>query len=88
MKKTRFTETQIIGILKEQDSGIKIADICRKHGISDATFHNWKKRYGGLSVEELKRMKELEHENSRLKRLVADLSLDNQILKEINGKKW
>lgn len=88
MKKTRFTETQIIGILKEQDRGIKIADICRKHGISDATFHNWKKRYGGLSVEELKRMKELEHENSRLKRLVADLSLDNQILKEINGKKW
>lgn len=88
MKKTRFTESQIIGILKEQEIGLKVAEICRKHGISDATFHNWKKRYGGLTVDELKRMKELEYENSRLKTLVANLSLDNQILKEINGKKW
>lgn len=88
MKKTRFTESQIIGILKEQEGGLKVSEICRKHGISDATFHNWKKRYGGLTVDELKRMKELEYENSRLKRLVADLSLDNQILKEITGKKW
>lgn len=88
MKTTRFTEAQIIGILNEQESGQKVADICRKHGISDATFHNWKKKYGGLTVDELKRMKDLEAENARLKRLVADLSLDNQILKEINGKKW
>jgi len=88
MKKSRFTEAQIIGILNEQSSGLKVSDICRKHGISEATFHNWKSKYGGLTVDELKRLKELEAENLRLRRLVADLSLDNQILKEINGKKW
>ncbi|MCR6720279.1 MAG: transposase [Chitinophagaceae bacterium] len=88
MKKSRFTEAQIIGILNEQGSGLKVSEICRKHGISEATFHNWKSKYGGLSVDELKRLKELEAENLRLRRLVADLSLDNQILKEINGKKW
>lgn len=88
MKKSRFTEAQIIGILKEQEDGQKVVDICRKHGISDATFQNWKKKYGGLTVDELKRLKELESENARLKRLVADLSLDNQILKDINGKKF
>lgn len=88
MKKSRFTEAQIIGILNEQGSGLKVSEICRKHGISEATYHNWKSKYGGLSVDELKRLKELEAENLRLRRLVADLSLDNQILKEINGKKW
>ena len=88
MKKSRFTEAQIIGILNEQGSGLKVSEICRKHGISEATFHNWKSKYGGLTVDELKRLKELEAENLRLRRLVADLSLDNQILKEINGKKW
>lgn len=88
MKKSRFTEAQIIGILNEQGSGLKVSEICRKHGISEATFHNWKSKYGGLSVDELKRLKEPEAENLRLRRLVADLSLDNQILKEINGKKW
>jgi len=88
MKKSRFTEAQIIGILNEQSSGLKVSEICRKHGISEATFHNWKSKYGGLTVDELKRLKELEAENLRLRRLVADLSLDNQILKEINGKKW
>jgi len=88
MKKTRFTEEQIISILKEQDQGLKVAEICRKHGISDQTFHNWKKKYGGLSVDELRRLKELEQENSRLKRLVADQALDIQILKDVNSKKW
>jgi putative transposase len=89
MKKSRFTEEQIIAILKEQEmAGSKVADICRKHGLSEQTFHNWKKRYGGLTVEELRRMKELEQENSRLKRAVADLTLDVQILKDVNSKKW
>jgi putative transposase len=88
MKKSRFTEEQIIAILKEQDQGLKVAEICRKHGLSDQTFHNWKKKYGGLTVDELRRMKELEQENSRLKRAVAELTLDVQILKDINSKKW
>ena len=88
MKKSRFTEEQIIAILKEQDQGSKVSDICRKHGLSDQTFHNWKKKYGGLTVDELRRMKELEQENSRLKRAVADLTLDLQILKDVNSKKW
>ena len=88
MKKSRFSEEQIISILKEQDGGIKVADICRKHGISDQTFHNWKKKYDGLGVDELRRLKELEQENSRLKRLVADQALDIQILRDVNAKKW
>jgi putative transposase len=88
MKKSKFTEEQIISILKEQDQGLKVAEICRKHGIADQTFHNWKKKYGGLTVDELRRMKELEQENSRLKRAVADLTLDVQILKDVNSKKW
>lgn len=88
MKKTRFTEEQIIAVLKEQESGMKVVDLCRKHGISEQTFHNWKKKYGGLSVSELRRMRELEQENSRLKRLVADQALDIQILKDVNSKKW
>jgi Transposase. len=88
MKKSRFSEEQIISILKEQDQGFKVADICRKHGISEQTFHNWKKKYDGLGVDELRRLKELEQENSRLKRLVADQALDIQILKDVNSKKW
>ncbi|MFN8167128.1 MAG: transposase [Bacteroidia bacterium] len=88
MKKSKFTEEQIISILKEQEQGLKVAEICRKHGIADQTFHNWKKKYGGLSVDELRRLKELEQENSRLKRAVADLTLDNQILRDVNSKKW
>lgn len=88
MKKSRFTEEQIISILKEQEQGLKVAEICRKHSLSDQTFHNWKKKYGGLTVDELRRMKELEQENSRLKRAVADLTLDVQILKDLNSKKW
>ncbi|MCP1239220.1 MAG: IS3 family transposase [Acetobacter sp.] len=87
MKRSRFTEEQIIGILKEQESGLKVSDLCRKHGISDATFYKWKTRYGGLEVSEAKRLKALEDENSRLKRLLADTMLDNAALKEIVGKK-
>jgi len=88
MKKSRFTEEQVLAILKEQDGGTKVADICRKHGITDATFHNWKNKYSGMSSQELSRLRTLEHENSRLKRAVADLTLDNQILKDVNSKKW
>lgn len=88
MKKSKFTEEQIVSILKEQDLGLKVADIARKHGITEATFHNWKNKYGGLSAEELHRLRALEQENSRLKRAVADLTLDNQILKDVNSKKW
>ncbi|MBV1824623.1 IS3 family transposase [Komagataeibacter oboediens] len=87
MKRSRFTEEQIIGILKEQETGLKVFDLCRKHGISDATFYKWKTRYGGLEVSEAKRLKALEDENSRLKRLLADAMLDNAALKEIVGKK-
>lgn len=88
MKKSRFSEEQVLSVLKEQDSGAKVADICRKHGITDATFHNWKNKYGGMTVAELTRLRILEQENSRLKRAVADLTLDNQILKDVNSKKW
>lgn len=88
MKKSRFTEEQIVSILKEQEQGIKVSELCRKHGIADQTFHNWKKKYGNLSVDELRRLKELEYENSRLKRIVADQALDIQILKDVNSKKW
>jgi putative transposase len=88
MKKSRFTEEQIISILKQQDEGQKVGDICRKHGLSEQTFHNWKKKYGGLDADELRRLKDLEQENSRLKRIVADQALDIQILKDVNAKKW
>jgi putative transposase len=88
MKKSRFSEEQVLAILKEQDSGAKVVDICRKHGINDATFHNWKNKYNGMSSQELARLRMLEQENSRLKRAVADLTLDNQILKDVNAKKW
>ena len=80
MKRCRFTEEQIIGILKEQESGLKVSDLCRKYGISDATFYKWKTRYGGLEVSEAKRLKALEDENSRLKRLLADAMPDNAAL--------
>ena len=88
MKKSKFTEEQVIAILKEEEQGMKISEICRKHGIADQTFRNWKQKYGGLTVNELRRMRELEQENSRLKRAVADLTLDNQILRDVNSKKW
>jgi putative transposase len=87
MKKTRFTETQIVSILKQQEAGIPTKEICRQHGISEATFYNWKSRYGGMEASDVKRLKDLEEENSRLKKMFADLSLDNQILKELFAKK-
>ncbi|GBQ90963.1 transposase [Asaia krungthepensis NRIC 0535] len=88
MKRSRFLEEQIIGILKERKAGQKVADLCRKHGISDATFYKWKTRYGGLEVSEAKRRRTLEDENGRLKRLLADAMLDNTTLKEIVEEKW
>lgn len=87
MKKSRFTETQIVTILNEADAGITVQDVCRKHGISPATYYKWKSKYGGLSASELKRIKELEHENSRLKKMYADLSLENDALKDLISKK-
>ncbi len=84
----RHTVTQIIRILKEAEGGFKTADICRQYGISDATFYNWKAKYGGLGMSEARRLKELENENRRLKHIVADLTLDNRILKEITSKKF
>ena len=86
--KTRFTEAQIIGVLKEAESGGKIADLCRKHGISDATYYNWKAKFGGMTVSDAQRLKALEAENSKLKRLLADSLLDNAALKDVVGRKW
>ena len=88
MKKQRFTEEQIIAVLKEQEAGAKVAELCRKHGISEATFYNWKAKYGGMEVCEAKRLKALEEENRRLKKLVADLSLDKQALQDLVSRKW
>jgi putative transposase len=88
MKRSRYTEEQIIGILKEQEAGAAVAELCRKHGMSDATFYNWKSKYGGLEVSEAKRLRSLEDENAKLKRLLADAMLDNAALKDLLGKKW
>jgi putative transposase len=87
MKKTRFTESQIISILKQHETGMKVSDISREHGISDATFYNWKARYGGMDASELKRAKELEQENARLKKMFAELSLVHEALKDAVAKK-
>lgn len=88
MKRSRFTEEQIIGILQEQESGMKTADVCRRHGVSQATFYKWKAKYGGLDVSEARRLKSLEDENNRLKRLLADAHLDIAMLKDVASKKW
>ena len=88
MKGKRFTEEQIIGVLKEADGGIKVIDLCRKYGISDATYYNWKAKYHGMEVNELKRLKQLEDENRKLKQLVADQALDIQSLKYVISKKY
>jgi putative transposase len=88
MKRSRFTEEQIIGMLREQEAGSATADLCRRHGISGATFYKWKAKYGGLDVSEARRLKALEEENRRLKKLLAEAMLDNAMLKELNGKKW
>jgi putative transposase len=87
MKKSRFTESQIVAILKEADGGLKVAEVCRKHAISQPTYYNWKSKYGGLSVAELKRIKELEAEHAKLKRMYADLAMENHALKELIEKK-
>jgi putative transposase len=88
MRKSRFSEEQIIKILKEKEAGGKLADVCRRHGISEPTFYAWKAKFGGMEVNEARRLKQLEDENRRLKHLVADLTLDNQALKVIVGKKY
>jgi putative transposase len=87
MKKSRFTETQIVSILKLQEAGLSVKDICREHGLSEATFYNWKSKYGGMEASDVRRLKELEDENSRLKKMYADLALDNRILKDLFTKK-
>jgi putative transposase len=87
MKKSNFTESQIVSILAQQEKGQKVTDICREHGISQATFCQWQKKYGGMAVNELKRMKEMEAELSQFKRIVADLTLQNRILKDVIEKK-
>ena len=88
MKRSRFTEEQIILILKEHEAGMATADLCRKHGISQATFYNWKAKFGGMDVSEAKRLKALEDENGKLKKLLAETMLDIAILKDINSRKW
>jgi putative transposase len=88
MKRSRFSEEQIIAILKEHERGFKTPDLCRKHGISEATFYNWKSKFGGMEVSEARRLKALEGENAKLKRLLADAMLDNAALKDLLTKKW
>jgi len=88
MKRSRFSEEQIVGILKEQEAGQRTADVCRRHGIAEGTFYKWKAKYGGLEVSDARRLKALEDENARLKKLLAETMLDNAVLKDLNSKKW
>ena len=88
MKRKRFSEEQIIGILKESEAGANTKELCRKHGISDATFYNWKAKYAGMTVSEARRLRELEHENTKLKKLLAEAELDKAALKDLLGRKW
>lgn len=88
MKRNRFTDEQIITILKEHEAGIPVSELCRKHGVSDASIYKWKAKFGGMDVSEAKRLKMLEDENTKLKRLLADAMLDNAALKDLLGKKW
>jgi putative transposase len=87
MKRSRFTERQIVGVLKQAEAGVPVKDLCRKIGISDQTFYNWKAKYGGLSVSEPKRLRELEAENARLKKMYADLALENEAIKAVLNRK-
>ncbi|MDQ0323771.1 putative transposase [Pararhizobium capsulatum DSM 1112] len=88
MKHSRFTDEQIIGILKEQESGIRTADVCRRHGISEATFYKYKSKFGGMEVSDARKLKALEDENAKRKKLLAETMLDNAILKDVASKKW
>ena len=88
MKRSRFTEEQIIGVLREQEAGMKVSELCRKHGISEPTFYAWKSKFGGMSVPDARRLKQLEEENTRLKKLLAEAMLDNAVLKDITARKW
>ena len=88
MKRSRFTEEQIIGVLHEQEAGMKVAEVCRKHSISEPTFYAWKAKFGGMSISEAKQLRRLEEENSRLKKLLAEAMLDNAVLKDITSRKW
>jgi putative transposase len=88
MKRSRFSEEQIIGILKEQEAGLPTAEVCRKHGISSATFYKYKAKFGGLEVSDARKLKALEDENAKLKKLLAEAMLDNAVLKDVAAKKW
>ena len=88
MKRSRFTEEQIIGVLREQEAGVKVAEVCRQHGISEPTFYAWKAKFGGMSVSDARRLKQLEGENAKLKKLLAEAMLDNAVLKDITSRKW
>ena len=88
MKRSRFTEEQIIGMLKEQEAGLPTAEVCRKHGVSQATFYKYKARFGGLEVSDARRLRALEDENAKLKKLLAEQMLDNAILRDVAAKKW
>jgi putative transposase len=88
MKRSRFSEEQIIAALKEQEAGMPTAEVCRRHGISSATFYKWKSKFGGLEVSDARRLRTLEQENSRLKKLLAEAMLDNVVLKDLASKKW
>ena len=88
MKRSRFSEEQIFGVLREQEAGLRVAEVCRTHGISEPTFYAWKTKFGGMSVSDARRLKQLEAENAKLKKLLAEAMLDNAVLKDISTKKW